>query len=259
MSAPWVRATRHWTTVYRRNWRSTLFSSFLSPLLFLSAMGAGLGSLVDRNASLGNRLGGVDYVAFLAPGLLAMSTVLVGSQEALWPVNGAVRWDRAYVAMVNTPLRPRDAMIGHLAYIAYRTLTVAAMFVVVMALFGAVHSPGIVLALPAAVLCGMSMATPLAGYAVGVTSQDGFAAVLRFVVTPMTLFAGAFFPVNQLPAWLRPLAYVTPMWHGVSLCRSLALGTAGLWSSVGHVAVLGGFVAVGALFADRRYRRVLVP
>lgn len=259
MSAPWVRATRHWSTVYRRTWRGTVFSSFLSPLLFLSAMGVGLGSLVDRNSATSARLGGVGYLTFLAPGLLAMSTLLIASQEALWPVNGAVRWDKAYVAMVNTPLGPRDCMIGHFAYITYRLLTVAAMFVAVMVVFGAVHSPWIVLGIPAAALCGMAMAVPMAGYAVGVIAQDGFPALLRFVVTPMTLFAGAFFPVSQLPAWLRPLAYITPMWHGVSLCRGLALGTAGGWSSLGHVGVLAAFVIVGAAYADRRYARVLVP
>lgn len=254
-----MRATQHWSTVYRRNWRSTAFSSFISPVLFLSAMGIGLGSLVDRNGSVGDRLGGVDYVTFLAPGLLATTTLLLAAQESLWPVHGAVRWDKAYVAMVNTPLRPRDVMLGHLAYITYRLLTVAAMFVAVMAVFGAVHSAWIVVGIPAAVLCGLAMAVPLAAYSVGTTVQDGFPAIMRFVVTPMTLFAGAFFPVSQLPAGLRPVAYVTPMWHGVSLCRGLALGTAGGWSSLGHVAVLAAFVMIGAVFADRRYARALVP
>lgn len=258
MSAPWMRATRHWTTVYQRTWRGSLFSSFLRPVLFLAAMGVGLGSLVDRNGALGNRLGGVDYVTFIAPGLLAMSTLMVAAQEAMWPVNGAVRWDKAYVAMVNTPLEPRDVMAGHFAYMAFRAVAVAAMFVVVMVLFGAAHSPWVLLTVPAAALCGMAAATPMAAYSVALTSDGGFAAVNRFVITPMSLFAGAFFPVSQLPAWLRPVAYVTPMWHGVDLCRQLALGTAGWWRSLGHVAVLAAFVLVGLAMSARRYRAVLV-
>ena len=245
--------------MYRRTWRGSVFSSFLRPLLFLAAIGIGLGSLVDKNAAIGNRLGGVDYVTFLAPGLLAMTTLMVASQEAMWPVNGAVRWDRSYVAMINSPLTPHDAMIGHLVYMTFRAVTVGAMFVVVMLLFGAVKSPLVVLAIPAATLCGMAVAAPMAAYSVTLTSDGGFAAVNRFVITPMSLFAGAFFPVSQLPAAIRPLAYITPMWHGVELCRDLAIGVVPLWASIGHVAVLVAFVMAGVSAASRLYRKVLTP
>jgi lipooligosaccharide transport system permease protein len=259
MSAPWMRATAYWITTYKRTWRGSLTSGFLRPILFLAAMGLGLGSLVDRNGTLGDRLGGVDYVTFLAPGLLAMTTLMVAAQEAMWPVNGAVRFNRSYVAMINTPLQPRDAMFGHLAYMTYRTFTVAATFVIVMLLFGAVESPMVVLAIPGAVLCGMAMAAPMAAYSVGLTSDGGFASVSRFLITPMSLFAGAFFPVSQLPSGIRPVAYVTPMWHGVDLCRGLALGTIGVGRALGHVLVLAGFVAAGIAAASVRYRKVLVP
>ncbi len=254
-----MRATAHWTTAYKRTWRGSAFSSFLRPVLFLAAMGLGLGSLVDKNGAIANRLGGVDYVTFLAPGLLAMTTLMVAAQEAMWPVNGAVRWNRAYIAMTNTPLQPRDAMFGHLAYMTFRAATVAASFVVVMVLFGAVESPWVVLAIPAAVLCGLAMAAPLAGYSVALTSDSGFASINRFLITPMSLFAGAFFPVSQLPRAIRPVAYVTPMWHGVDLCRGLALGTIGAWRALGHVVVLGAFVAAGTIVSATRYRKVLVP
>lgn len=254
-----MRATAYWTTTYKRTWRGSVSSSFLRPVLFLAAMGLGLGSLVDKNGSLDARLGGVDYLTFLAPGLLATTTLMVASQEAMWPVNGAVRWNRAYLAMTNTPLQPRDALFGHLVYMTFRAFTVAASFVVVMLLFGAVESPLVLLAIPAAVLCGMAMAAPMAGYSVALTSDSGFASINRFVITPMSLFAGAFFPVGQLPPWIRPIAYVTPMWHGVDLCRGLALGGIGLWRALGHVAVLGAFIAAGTAVAAVRYRRVLVP
>jgi lipooligosaccharide transport system permease protein len=254
-----MRATAHWTTAYKRTWRGSVFSSFLRPVLFLAAMGLGLGSLVDKNGALANRLGGVDYVTFLAPGLLAMTTLMVAAQEAMWPVNGAVRWNRAYIAMTNTPLQPRDAMFGHLAYMTFRAATVAASFVVVMVLFGAVESPLVLLAIPGAVLCGLAAAAPLAGYSVALTTDTGFASINRFLITPMSLFAGAFFPVSQLPQAIRPLAYITPMWHGVDLCRGLALGTIGVWRALGHVVVLAAFVAAGTWISAIRYRKVLVP
>jgi lipooligosaccharide transport system permease protein len=222
-------------------------------------MGFGLGSLVDANGTLGDRLGGVDYVTFLAPGLLAMTTLMVASQEAMWPVQGAVRWNRAYVAMTNTPLRPGDVLLGHLMYMTFRSFTVAASFVVVMVAFGAVESPLVLLAIPAAMLCGMAVAAPMSAYSVGLTNDGGFASVNRFLITPMSLFAGAFFPVSQLPAAIRPLAYVTPMWHGVALCRSFALGTIGGLAALGHVVVLLAFVAAGAAISTVRYRQVLMP
>jgi lipooligosaccharide transport system permease protein len=257
MTAPWMRATAYWTTTYKRTWRGSVFSSFLRPVLFLAAMGLGLGSLVDANGSLGDVLHGVSYVAYLAPGLLAMTALMVACQEAMWPVNGAVRWNRAYVAMTNAPLSPGDALAGHLAYMAYRVTTVAAAFVVVMLVFGAVESPWVVAAIPAAVLCGMSAAAPMAAYSVTLTSDSGFASINRFVITPMALFAGVFFPISQLPPVLRPVAWVTPMWHGVDLCRGLALGTIGPWRVAMHVAVLGAYLAVGVALSRRLYRRVL--
>jgi lipooligosaccharide transport system permease protein len=253
-----MRSTAYWTTTYKRTWRGSLFSSFLRPILFLAAMGLGLGSLVDQNGSLGDRLHGVPYVSFLAPGLLAMTTLMVAAQEAMWPVNGAVRWNRAYVAMTNTPLTAGDVLAGHLAYMAYRATTVAAAFVVVMLAFGAVDSPWVVAAIPAAVLCGMAAAAPMAAYSVALTSDHGFASVNRFVITPMALFAGVFFPVNQLPIALRPVAWATPMWHGVDLCRGLALGSIDGWRALGHVAVLAAYVAVGVVVANRQYRAVLL-
>jgi lipooligosaccharide transport system permease protein len=259
VSAGWVRGTTFWTTRYKRTWRGSAFSSFLRPALFLAAMGKGLGALVDANGSVGSRLGGVDYVTFLAPGLLATTTLMVATQEAMWPVNGSVRWDRAYVAMVNAPLEPKDAMWGHFAYMAFRALTVAASFVVVMLLFGAVKSPMVLLAIPAAALCGMSLATPIAAYSVALETDGGFASINRFVITPMSLFAGAFFPVSQLPAAIRPVAYITPMWHGVDLCRTLALGTAQWWPTLGHISFLVAFGVIGAMVSAVRYRRVLTP
>jgi lipooligosaccharide transport system permease protein len=259
MALPWMRATAYWTTTYRRTWRGSMSSSFLRPLLFLAAMGFGLGSLVDKNSSVGDRLGGVDYVTFLAPGLLAMTTLMVAAQEAMWPVHGAVRWNRAYIAMTNTPLRPGDVLLGHLMYMTFRAFTVAGSFVVVMVVFGAVESPMVLLAIPAAVLCGMAVAAPMSAYSVGLANDGGFASINRFLITPMSLFAGAFFPVSQLPAAIRPIAYVTPMWHGVDLCRSLALGTIGGLRALGHVVVLLAFVAGGAAISATRYRKVLMP
>jgi lipooligosaccharide transport system permease protein len=115
----------------------------------------------------------------------------------------------------------------------------------------------VVLAIPAAVLTGMAFAIPIAAFAATLDGDAAFAALFRFVVMPMFLFSGTFFPVSQLPKGLRIVAYFTPLWHGVDLCRSLALGTAPLGRSVLHLAYLLAFIAVGFVVARRTFERRL--
>jgi lipooligosaccharide transport system permease protein len=87
--------------------------------------------------------------------------------------------------------------------------------------------------------------------------DQGFAMLFRFGMIPMFLFSGTFFPVTQLPAWIRPLAYLTPLWHGVALCRALSLGTATLPAALGHVAYLVAVTLAGWYAGTRTYRRRL--
>jgi lipooligosaccharide transport system permease protein len=104
----------------------------------------------------------------------------------------------------------------------------------------------------------MAFATPIAAFAATLEDDPPFAALFRFGIVPMFLFSGTFFPVSQLPAALHPVAYVTPLWHGVDLCRSLALGRASLGTTAVHVIYLAVWVAVGAFLAAKSYRRRLV-
>jgi lipooligosaccharide transport system permease protein len=179
-------------------------------------------------------------------------------QESTYPVMGAIKWIRTYHAMLATPLRIIDVLLGHLGWIAFRLLLVATVFVVVMSAFGATDSWLVVFAIPAAVLTGMAFAAPTAAFAATRTDDMSFAALFRFLVIPAFLFSGTFFPVSQLPAALRLLAYITPLWHGVDLCRHLALGRVPLGRTAGHVAYLAAWVAAGVAAADRTYHRRLV-
>lgn len=258
MSTPLaLRSFAYWAYQYRRTWRGVTFSSLLNPVLYLAAMGLGLGTLVDRHG-LRPQLDGVTYLAFLAPGLLAASVMQTAANESTWPVMGAVKWFRSYHAMLATPLRVADVLFGHLAWMAVRLLSVSAVFVAVMAAFGAPRSWWVVAAIPAAVLCGMAFAAPIAAFAATRDSPNGFSALFRFGIIPMFLFSGTFFPVSQLPGWIRPLAYLTPLWHGVDLCRSLSLGRISPGLAAVHVAYLLALVAVGIACAYHTYQRRLV-
>jgi lipooligosaccharide transport system permease protein len=243
---------------YRRTFRSSIFNSFLSPLLFLTAMGIGLGTYVDRAGT--GPLGDVSYLAFLAPGLLAATAMQTAAFEATFPIIGGLVWNRVFHAMYATPIRPVDIALGNLAWIAFRTLLVSAVFLLVIVLFGAAASPLIVLAVPVAVLTGMAFAGPIAAFAATQRTMEKFNAIFRFGITPLFLFSGTFFPVESLPLFLQPVAWVTPLYHGVALSRGLSLGTAldNPLLTVLHVAVLAAFAIAGAWWATKTVERKLV-
>ena len=250
-----VREFRYWLTNYRRTWRGSIYTSFLSPVLYLGAMGLGLGKLVDAHGTA--RLGGVSYLAFLAPGLLAAAAMQSGIEESTYPVLGSVKWRGTYYAAAASPLRPADIFHGHLLFTIMRLAMNSAIFLLVMAAFGAITSPWVLAAAPGAVLTGLAFAAPVEAWAITVSKDTSFALVFRFGMIPLFLFSGTFFPVTQLPVWIRPLAYVTPLWHGVALCRSLSLGTATLGGALVHVGYLTALAAVSIVVGNRTYRRRL--
>lgn len=251
------RAFAYWMAQYRRTWRGTSISTVLEPLGFLAAMGLGLGLLVDRGTGSAS-LGGVSYLEFIAPGLLAATAMQTAAFESTYPVMGAIRWNKQYLGMLATPLRVVDVLAGHLLFVAFRLAITASVFLVVMVLFGAVGSPWAVLALPVAVLTGLAYAPAIFAFAATLEDNSGFAMLFRFGIVPMFLFSGTFFPVDQLPDWMEPVAWVVPLWHGVDLSRDLALGTPSLGSALVHVGYLLLWVAGGFLAARRTFTKALV-
>lgn len=253
-----LRSFEYWLYQYKRTWRGSIISTVLNPLLFLTAMGVGLGSLVDHSAGAG-QLGGVSYLAFLAPGVLAASAMQTAAGGATYPVLASIKWVKTYHAMLATPLGVDEVLVGHLTWMAVRLAMTSTAFLAMMAAFGVLHSGWAVLALPVVVLTGLAFATPITAYAARQQNDAGFAVLFRFVVLPMFLFSGTFFPVQRLPELLRGLAYATPLWHGVELCRGLTLGTGlTVGRAAGHVAYLVAWTVGGYLAARVIYRRELV-
>ncbi|MGR7026063.1 ABC transporter permease [Geodermatophilus sp. URMC 62] len=242
-------------TAHRHHWRSAAVGSVLEPVLFLAAMGLTLGTLVDRGPGLP---GGVGYLAFLAPGLLVAAAMQTATGESSYPVLGAIKWDRTYDAVLATPARPADLVAGHLLYVAFRVTTSAAAFLAVLLALGAARSPLVVLTVPVALLTGLAFAAPVTAMAARLEEDAAFAALQRFLLVPMFLFSGTFFPVTQLPALLEGVAHATPLWHGVALARDLALGTAGAGAALLHVGYLALWTVAGTLLAKRALARRLV-
>jgi len=250
----------HWRW-YRRGWRATAVSSIVQPLLFLLAFGVGFGSLVDAGGrAAASGIGGVPYLVYLAPGLLAMSAVQTAAFESTYPVLSGFKWQQIYWGMGASPLTPGHIAVGHLCWIGARMLSSGAVYVLVIVLLGGVSGFGIVVSLFCATLCGLAFSAVTMAFAASVTNEGAaFSAFFRFVLIPMTLFAGTFFPLERLPAWIRPLAWVTPLWHGVEACRDVATGTVSAVPFAGHVLVLAVYVAVGWWLAERSFAKRLVP
>ncbi len=255
-----LRVAEYHVTSFKHLWRATLGTALFTPFFYLAGMGLGLGTLVNQHTAGSQALGGASYVAFLAPGLLAADGMLVGSIDSTWPVLGALKWNRSFYAMTATPLRAKDVVTGHILWMIVRVFIAVGAFAAVMMLFHDTRHPGTLAAVPAGVLTGLAFAAPIFAWACTVDDTGGrFASFQRFVITPMFLFSGVFFSVDQLPGWLRVIAWFTPLFHGVSLCRGLALGGVPGWQLGVHTAVLVAMLLGGVVVARRTLARRLYP
>jgi lipooligosaccharide transport system permease protein len=252
---PAARSFEYWLRSAKHAWSPSLMSSVLNPVLYLAAVGVGLGALVDRGDP--SSLGGVSYLTFVAPGLLAATAMQIAAGEAGQPVRGAFQFTKAYHAMLATPLDVRDVLHGHVLWILFRVATSCAIYAAVMAAFGVFDSPWALLAPPAAIVTGMAFATPIAAFAITQDRDLAFAALNRLAIVPIFMFSGTFFPIQQLPGALEVIAYATPLWHGVDLTRELSLGTAGVGAALLHAGYLGLWLVAGLGVAAITFRRRL--
>jgi lipooligosaccharide transport system permease protein len=240
--------------VFRRLWRGSVYSSLLTPVLFLAAIGLGLGGLIDER---NDTVAGLDYLTFVAPGLLAASAMQTAAGESMWPVMAGTKWVRTFHAMVATPMGAADVYGGLIVWIAVRVAISASAFLLVAAVLGGVPSLWGVLAVPAAVLCAAAFAAPLAAFAATLDTEMIFPIILRLGIVPLFLFSGTFFPVSELPRGLRAASAVSPLWHGVELCRAATTGSVEWDAAVVHVAVLVGCAAAGWWWGTRTFTRRL--
>ena len=248
-----VAAFEHHVALYRRNWRGSVATSLGMPVLFLLGLGWSVGRYIDAQHVLT-----VSYLAYTAPGLLASVVFQVAVTEATYPVMSAFHWKRIYLGMQDSPMTAPDILAGQLGFILARAATASVGFMVVMLAFGVLRSPWAPLALPITLLLALATAAPVLAFTASIESSRLFPVLQRFVVVPVTLFAGVFFPVDTMPAPARVLAYLSPLWHGVQLTRAVTLGQPTQWPPLIHLAYVELWAVVGYLLARRGYRRRLV-
>lgn len=251
-----MRATKVVTRnfiVFWRAWRFSFLLSVLGPVMFLSAMGFGLGSMVRE----GDSFGGVSYLSFFATGILTASCMQAGVFGATYPVMAKITWQRNYEAMLSSPLSVRDVFIGELMWIGVTLSQLAIPFFAVMAVFGVFESPSAIFAIPVVVLVGVSCGSVVMAFTATLQTDEAYTWLFRIVVTPLFLMSGTFFPIDELPAWGKALAQATPLFHGVELVRQITLFHIEP-SAVWHLAYLFALLGVGIAWGLRTFDKRLM-
>jgi lipooligosaccharide transport system permease protein len=234
-------------------WGSILSFGLGNPVLYLFSVGIGIGALVDANGT-NDQLGGVSYLAFLAPALLATAAIQACQDELSFPIMEGFLWDKTFFAMNATPIRGRDIMGGVLFAAMVRTVFTTALYEGILLLFGAIE---IDVALPmffTALLAGLAFGSGMMAASTYVKEDDGFFAIVgRFIVAPMFMFSGTFYPLESMPIYLQWIGWISPLWHGTDLGRILSYNHPQQgWVVASHWIYLVVWAAVGMTLAARK-------
>lgn len=238
------RQVDYWVTVFKRTWRGSVVTSFVSPLFYVVAMGVLLGGFIKGDP---NQLEGASsYLDFIVPGLIASHAMQTAVGETTYPVMGMIKWQRVYDSMLATPLQVRDVVGAHLGFVLFRLVTTCGVFTLVLAPFGVYATWwGPILAFVSQVLVGMAFAGLVYGLSARMKSEAGFGVIFRLGVFPLFLFSGAFFPIENLGDVGEWVARCTPLWQGVNLSRMFALDNVTWWVAAVNAAVLIAIAVFG--------------
>lgn len=234
---------------------SVIAYSVGSPLAYLFAMGMGLASLV--NASAQNQFGGVSYQVFIAPALVASTALMSAAGEFMFPVMDGFKWRRLYFGPHASPLTPEQIAKGHIIAVFIRILLPTAIYYVIVLLFQASPSPWGWFSVLTATLAAMTFGLPLMAWTATLKNDAGqFAVVQRFIVMPLFLFSGTFFPLSQLPWFLQWIGWISPLWHATEIGRVLSFGyQEPAWLTIVHIVYLLVIAAVGWVLAQRFFAK----
>ena len=251
---PDVRPSAAWhvwerdASVYRRTYKMNVLPNFFEPVLYLLAMGLGLGAYLSR-------IRGVRYIDYIAPGLVATSAMFGTTFEVTFNCFVKMQFGKIYDAVMSTPLSIEDIGLGEMLWGTTRSLIYGTVFITIASMFGVVHSWWAVLTPLAVALTGLMFSVIGLAVTASIPLIDYFTYYWTLFITPMFLFSGIFFPFDQLPTWVHVAAWFTPLYHGVNLMRALItdgdLGAAAretLWI----VAVTGGLLVLPLNLLRRR-------
>ena len=251
---PMVHVLEREVVVFRRLWWSSIGFAIVAPVLFLGAIGLGLGGLVDERTG---SVEGLAYLDFISPGLLVGAAMQSAAGDSLWPVMSGFKWVGNFKGMVATPVTPADIYGGRVLWTAARAGLYGAAFLLVASVLGGVSSPWGVLGIPIAALCALAFAAPITAFSASQEDDSLFPIVMRLVVVPLFLFSGTFFPIERLPEGLQRVAVLSPLWHAAELARAATTGRVEWDAAAVHMLVLVAFVVAGWFWGTRTFTRRL--
>ncbi|MBM4146168.1 MAG: ABC transporter permease [Nitrospira sp.] len=246
------RAFRVWQrnfTVYTKLYKSSLALNFVEPILYLAALGLGLGAFVQQ-------INGVPYIKFIAPGIIASSSMFAAIYECTYGTYVRMTYQKTFDAILATPVGIDDLIAGELMWGATKSLLYGTIIIIVISLFGLVDSPLIILVIPVLFITGLIFAEISVIFTALVPGIDSFNYFYTLFMTPMFLFSGIFFPLDNLSPIVSKIAFFTPLYHLVNICRGLASGQLALctWDTVWILVV----VVLLAPYSFRLMRRRVI-
>jgi lipooligosaccharide transport system permease protein len=246
------RAFRVWqrhAKVYTKLYKSSIALNFVEPILYLAALGLGLGAFVKE-------IRGVPYINFIAPGIIASSSMFAATYECSYGTFVRMTFQKTFDAILATPVNVDDLIAGELMWGATKSMLYGTIIMTVISLFGLVHSPLVVLVVPLLFMSGIIFAEISLMFVAIVPGIDSFNYFYTLLMTPMFLFSGIFFPIDTLPPVVSKIAFFTPLYHLVNICRSFASGMPS--ASLSDVAWVLIAAIVLAPYSFRLMRRRLI-
>jgi lipooligosaccharide transport system permease protein len=235
--------------VYTKLYRSSIALNFVEPVLYLAALGLGLGAYVKE-------IDGMPYINFIAPGIIASSAMFAAVYECTYGSYVRMEYQKTFDAILATPVNLSDLVAGELMWGASKSVLYGSIIIIVISAFGLVFSPLIILTVPFLFAAGLIFAEISMIFVAIVPGIDSFNYFYTLFMTPMFLFSGIFFPLDGLPPLVSKLAFFTPLYHLVNICRSFSGGnpSSAAWDAVWVVAV----AVILAPYPFRLMRRRLV-
>ncbi len=234
-------ALRFWQRnafIFRRIFPESVAVNFLEPVIYLLAMGFGIGAYIST-------IGGLPYLTFVATGLVATAAMFGATFECTYNAYVQMYYEKAYDGVITTPLTVEDVVVGEIFWGATRSMLYGTVFLAAIAAFGTVRSPLALLIPPLFLLSGLMFSVIAMTFTAVNPSIDYYTFYFALFITPMFMFSGIFFPLDALPAWVGTAAWLTPLSHVVNLARALALGTLARSHAVDLAWIL---VVTGVLF-----------